>query len=331
VVASVTNVVTNMGFATPWMEQSDDAIGLAVTGSGLGVCVLRSKATGQLRYSTWNGSDWFPGFGASLFPLGAGGAIAVAGPAVAASNDKGHAVYQGTDLKYYYAEESNFMWNPANELITSGGKDAEGPAAPALVVLGQSPVVAFIGKDGDLYDQTRMAGVWQAAVPHGVAGQPAAAVPAMAVLTQGPELVLVFADAAAHALHFTTRTAGVWSVPAAIAGATSDDPVSLAPLAMGGAVLAYRGKDSHLSTALLAADGATWSAPVAGVSGAATVLVSPPAVATGAKGADAELIYLDAAYIVYSSRLINGTFGAASLFSTGGARLAIATGLPEAN
>jgi hypothetical protein len=331
VVGNVTDVVAGSGFATPWMEVSNDGIGLAVMGMGVGVCVMRTNATGELRYATWNG-NWNPGFAAAPYPLQDGqpmGYVANGSPSLAASQDKAFLAYLGTDLKYYYGELDNFQWAPGHEVISAGGKDATGSAPPAIAVLGTDPTVAYVGADGAVYDQTRKAGTWQAPVQHGLAGQSAVLQPALVALASGPELLLVYQDAATHELRFTARAGGVWSDPAPVAaGAVSDDPVSVAPLAAGGAVLAYRGKDNHLHTSLLSADGKVWSAPVTGVSGSDPALASPPAVALGAKGADAELLYLDANYTVYWARLQNGAFGMGSLFGSAGARLAVATGVP---
>ena len=94
---------------------------------------------------------------------------------------------------------------------------------------------------------------------------------------------------------YTIRTAGTWSTPAPIASAASPYQLALAPIATGGAVLSYKGADSFLYTTVLSASAPfTWSAVVQGVNGQNPSLVAPPAVATGAKGADAELMYLDA-------------------------------------
>jgi hypothetical protein len=63
------------------------------------------------------------------------------------------------------------------------------------------------------------------------------------------------------------------------------------------------------------------------LSSAPVWIVSPPAVAKGAIGAEAELYYLDTnVFTVYSARMTNGAWGAASFAGTASARLAIATG-----
>ena len=326
IIGNAYDVPTMAGFATPWLEQTDDAIGLAFSGDGAGIALIRAKVTGELRYSIWTGS-WSPGFGAAMLPVQVGLLIA-GGPSLAGSSLRGHAAYQGVDMKFYYAEEMGAFWSPTNEPIKNGAVQASGPAPPTITTLSDNPVIAFIGNDGDLYDQARMGGVWQPASAHGIAGQAAGITPAIVALTQGPELLIVYTDAAAHDLKFTTRSLGVWSAPAVIAGASSDDPVSLAPLEAGGAVLSYRGKGGHLHTSLLSANAPpTWSAPISGVMGADPTIVSPPAVAKGAIGAEAELYYLDTnVFTVYSARMTNGAWGAASFAGTASARLAIATG-----
>jgi len=235
--------------------------------------------------------------------------------------------YQGNDMNFYYAEGLGGNWTPTQEPISAGGTPSTGPVPPAIVTLADVPIVTFIGNDGDLYDQTRNNGTWLAANPHGVAGHGASITPAFVALTGGPELLAVYTDSAAHALMYTLRAGNTWTTPSPVSTASSGAHVSLAPLSAGGAVLAYVGLDGLLYTSRLSANAPyTWSSPVAGVNGSIPVLLGPPAVATGAAGAEAELLYVNSSAITFQSRMIGGAWSAPVMAGTSNAWLAIATG-----
>jgi hypothetical protein len=325
------------GNAVPWGDSSSDSVGLAFTGTGACVAVARvtpttadAGAAGELRFAVWSGG-WSPGFGSPWMPLQSTPTLTInGGPSVAGSSLRAHAAYQGTDMKFYYAEYGNSAWSPANEPMTAGtAAQSAGPAPPAIVTLHDTPIVAFVGNDGNVYDQTRASGTWGPANGHGVAGQCASITPSIVALTRGPELLLVYANVAGNTLSYTTRTGGVWSTPATIAGTETTAAVSLAPIAAGGAVLSYMGTDMHLYTTVLSASASsTWSSPVKGVPGDDPVLINAPSVATGATGADAELYYLEtspAFYEVFWSRMTNGAWGAPTMVGTAN-RVFIATG-----
>jgi hypothetical protein len=319
------------GFATPWMDYSADAVGLAFTGNGLAVMAARSQVTtdagtvGELRYATFNGS-WTPGFVQSLYKVQASPPLYISGgPSVAGSSIRAHLAYQGTDMSFYYGEFFNNTWSPANEPVTANAIHSSGPVPPAIATFNDTPVIAFVGNDGNIYDQTRSGGTWQGANGHGVTGT-APITPSIVALTQNAELLIVYVNATQ--LMYTIRTAGSWSTPAAITNNFSNDPLALAPLAAGGAVLSYKGTDGHLYTTLLSAAPFTWSAPAKGVMGADPVLVAAPAVATGAVGAQAEMLYVDTINtLLYSVRMNGGTWGAPQTQTpTASYRPALATG-----
>jgi hypothetical protein len=326
VIANVYDVIQASAFSTPYNDPSDDAIGVALIGDGTVIAMARAKNSGELRYARWNGT-WAPAFGSQLLPVQIG-LLITGGPSAAGSSNKGHVAYQGTDMKFYYAAEQGGLWNPTQEPITAAAQQSTGPVPPAIAMSGADPLVAFVGADGDVYDQIRAGGVWQAAQSHGVAGQAASVTPALTPLLAGPELLLVFTQTGTSALEFSLRSAGVWSAPAPIAGAVSDDPVSIAALTAGGALLAYRGKDGHIYTALLSSGAQpSWSAPVMGVGGSNPTLVAPPAVATGAKGAQAELLYIDSNFTLDSSRLVGGVWSAPAFAGSASGRIGMVTGL----
>jgi hypothetical protein len=323
-----------MSFSTPWSDFSSDAVGLAFTGNGLAVAALRVQVTtdagtvGELRYATWNGS-WTPGFGQSLQPVQPSPKLYISGgPSVAGSSIRAHAAFQGTDMSFYYAELFNNTWSPTDEPITAGNIHSSGPVPPAIATLADTPIIAFVGMDGNIYDQTRNNGAWQPANGHGVIGTAASITPAIVALTQGAELLVVYTNSSALGLMYTIRSAGTWSAPAAITNNFSGDPLALAPLAAGGAVLSYKGTDGHLYTTLLSATAPfSWSAPAKGVLGADPALVSPPAVATGATGAQAELLYLvSSTYVLCTARMNGGAWGGPICNGSATYRMAVATG-----
>jgi hypothetical protein len=322
------------GLAIPWTgSYSTDPIGLAFQGDGTAVGALRvlvptdAGTMGELCFARWSGS-WVPGFGGTLPQVQPVPTLYIlGGPSVAAGSTHAHAAYQGLDGSLYYAEYFGGSWSPTNEPIAAGGTASAGPVPPAITTLNDAPVVAFVGNDGNIYDQTRGACAWQAANAHGVAGHAASITPAIVALAHGAELLLVYTDSAADDLMYTLRTAGTWSTPAPITGASSPYKVSLAPLTAGGAVLAWEGADSYLHTSVLSAGAPyAWSAPAQGVMGANPVLVSPPVVATGATGAQAELMYLDTSYILYWARMSGGAWGAPTNNGPASTWVAVATG-----
>lgn len=324
-IANYSDLAKNMGFATPWQDQSDDVIGLASDGQGTGIGVFRSKTTGELKAAFYQSNTWIPGFGATVAPLEAG-LTCEGGTSVAGAGGIGHLVYRGKDGLYYYGKVQGKVWSAKKDPITVGGKQSSGPNPPAVAAVGTTPVIAFVGADNVFYDQTQSGGTWQAAVAHSFGGQAAAYTPAITVLDMGPELLAVFGEAVTNKLYWTVRKSGVWSTPAVVPGATTAESPVVAPLAMGGAMLGYKGTDQLLYTARLSAgDAPTWANPVSGAGAANPMLISAPALARGAIGAEAELIYLDQNYTVYSSRLVAGAWTTPGLTGSASTHISMAT------
>ncbi|MDI1484556.1 hypothetical protein [Polyangium sp. y55x31] len=324
VMANETDLASGVGKSTPWQDQSTDAIGLVSDGPGSGLCVLRSSAGGELRVASYSAGAWTPGFNQALPALEAGLA-SQGGPQLAAAGGIGHLVYKGTDGFYYYGRLQNKVWVSKKEAITANGQHSSGPNPPAVAAVGNAPVIAFIGADGTFYDQSRAGGAWTAATPHSIGVKAAAATPGIVALESGPELVAVFASEAGT-LNWLSRKGLVWTNPQPIEGASSLDQPSLAPLPGGGALLAYRGTDQRLYTARLSTgDAPTWSVPVQGAGGGNPILVVPPAITRGGKGAEAEMIYADNLNSVYSTRLVGGAWLPRAFAGSASGRIAIAT------
>ncbi|MDC0743510.1 hypothetical protein [Polyangium mundeleinium] len=310
--------------STPWQDQTQDVIGLASDGTGTGICVLRSSASGELRVALYSAGAWSPGLGQPVPALEAGLA-SQGGPQIAGTAGVAHLVYKGTDGSYYYGRRQNDSWVSKKEPITANGQPSSGPNPPAVAALGNAPVIAFVGADGTFYDQSRSGGAWSAATPHAIAGKAASATPGIVALASGPELVAVFANEAGS-LHWLSRKGAVWTSPQSIEGASSLDQPILAPLPGGGALLAYRGTDQRLYTARLSTgDAPTWSTPAQGAGGKNPVLLAPPALTRGGKGAEAEMIYADNLNTVYSTRLVGGAWLTPTFAGSASGRLAIAT------
>lgn len=321
VIGATTDLVKKTGFANPYQDTTNDAPGVAFTGSGLGYLVAHSTTGDELHYAIWN-QGWNPGFGQKLLAVQPGVAI-VGAPAIAGGSATVHVVYQAaTDMAFYYALGSNGSWLPKQEAIAG----TSGPVPPTVGVLADEPIALFVGADGDLHDVTRANGAWGSVHALGVPGTVASVTPAIAALESGPELVVVY-NTSAGGLRFATRSGGTWSAAQDIAGATSNDPVSIAPIPGGGAVLAWKGVDAHLYTALLASGAnPSFSAPVVGAGGANPTLQVAPNLARGAMGADAELVYLDTSFTFSQARLNAGTWSAPAFGGAAGGRVAIATG-----
>jgi hypothetical protein len=118
---------------------------------------------------------------------------------------------------------------------------------------------------------------------------------------------------------------GTWSTPVQITNGLTNDPVSLAPMTGGGAVMAYRGTDMKLYYATFS--GTTWSTPAAAVSPTNVIIGSTPAVAKGVGGAKAELAYVDVNGLLFHIRLTTTWSAPAQVGSgTGFAHVAIAAG-----
>jgi len=325
VIANQVDPVTGASISTPWQDQTEDAIGLAADDSGTAVGLLRSKTTGELRYAFYGDGAWTPGASGTPTTLEPG-LTSASGPSVAADGATAHGAFRGKDGKYYYARVQNKSWSSKAEAITAGGQQSSGPNPPAVAAIGMTPVIAFVGADGVFYDQSRSGGAWSPATAHPFAGKAASVTPAIAALDAGPELVAVFVEAGANGLYWLARKAGTWTAPTPITGAASTESPSLAPLPGGGAILAYRGTDQRLYTARLATgDAPTWTAPSAGAGGASPFLSGAPAVAKGAIGAEAELVYVDNLSSVYSSRLVNGAWSAPKFAGSASGRVAITT------
>ncbi|MRG95299.1 hypothetical protein [Polyangium spumosum] len=308
-------------------EKSTDAPAFVILpGQKTGVAVLHSTdvvTKDRVRVSIWTEAN---GFGA-VTNLG-NNLTTRAMPSAAASSAAAHIVYQDVnDNRYWYAAFTAVGgFGPTNEEVKVGASTYSlGDAAAAITVLGLDPVITNDGwNDPNLYTQRRAAGAWEAATQHVAGFDVDDSTPAIAALSQGPELVVVFARATDKQLFFLTRTGGTWSTqPAEITGAKSTETALLA-LPSGGALLAFR--DAATSKLNYSRFNGTSFSPVGVIDSAE--LVGRPALALGAGDAEAELVYVDTDGRAQHLRLQAGTFGLPVLVGgTDLAGVAIATNL----
>ncbi len=273
--------------------------GVAMRGPDDAFAMLRTGAAGDLAYMRLDGSGWSA-------PASVGAGVTTrATPGVAAGASEFVAVFHGDDFKHYFAA-FNVGFNPQAQPV--GNPQSFGPAPASIALDGVNPIIVFAGDDGNVYDQSRVGGVWQAAAGHGVTGVDET--PAIVALDAGADLLVVF-NRTNTIVSFMTRSGSNWSTPADIANALTNEPVDIAALPGGRAVLAFRGTNGKAYASVYDPGGApVWSSPAA-IDGPGGDTTSTPAVAPGIGGADAELLYVASGVgDVRHSRLQGATWSA---------------------
>jgi hypothetical protein len=188
-------------------------------------------------------------------------------------------------------------------------------------------VIVQGGSDSYLYDQTWNVS-WQAAHKQGSAGVQNTVSPAIVALSGGAsDLLAAYLRNADYKVMAVARTAGTWTPsPMQIdVNAFTNDPVALAPLPGGKALLVFRGTDqkAYFSTW----DGtSTWTAPAPVTT---AVVLSTPSIAPGVCGADAVVAWAESGGGVRWSTFTAGTFSSPqSLPGTNGAKFVAVATLP---
>jgi hypothetical protein len=286
---------------------------VTLTSATAGVGLLRSNSnSGELRYLTWS-----PGSFSAPAAIAAG-VTTRATPSITQGGGTVSAVFQGDDFKHYFAGYVA-SWSPTAEPVGGSANQSFGPSPATLTALGSSAVVAFAGNDGNLYDQTRAAGSWQAADGHGLSSV-LSQTPTVVALASGPDLMIVFSRTSDSAILYTTRTGGTWTTPAVTdPTAFATGAVSVAPLAGGGAVMVFEGTDTKVYWSLYTPSASTpWSQPAALASPNFTT-PSPPSVAPGVGGVDAELVFVDSSTgLANHARLTGSTWSAPAVIGGSG-------------
>jgi len=294
---------------------------VAITRLGSGLLAVIAQADGTLVSSPY-GTSWAD-------PAPVASAKTIDSPALATISQTGHLVYQGADYKYYHAQYTQSAWDAATDPVGgSGSSQSFGAKAPAAASAGSDLVIVQGGSDSYLYDQTWNVS-WQAAHKQGSAGIQNTISPAAISLMGGTsDLLAAYLRNADYKVMAVARSAGTWtSSPMQIdPNAFTNDPLALAPLPGGKALLVFRGTDQkpYFSTW----DGAsTWTAPAPVVTNANPSVLSAPSIAPGVCGADAIIAWAESGGGVRWSTFTSGTFSSPqSLAGTSGAKsVAVAT------
>ncbi len=262
--------------------------------------VYTSSNGGTVNATIWSGGAW------SAPAATAAGAVARAQPFVDATGGAtAHLIFQDANYKFNYLAHDATGWTAASQPV--GGN--YGPVPATIAALGADATAGFIdGQGPDVNDAAaaNLSGTpaaWQARVDLGSGGNfniPAAIIP----LGTGTDVMMVYVQSGNTQILWLTRTSGTWSAPAAVTNALTSNPVALAPLPSGGAILAFRGTDGYLYWSTYASG--AWST-VAPFSSPNVAIDTTPAVTHGIGGDTAEIAYV-AGGTVYAARLAGGAW-----------------------
>ncbi len=280
---------------------------LTMTRLGAGVGVFCSGTGGVLTATLW-----MSGVGWQIPSAVSSGAVARAQPSIdATGGTTAHTTYQDGSYKFWYAAYSAGSWS-APQAISSSGNQSYGPVSAAIAARGTDATVAFIDGQSPSVNyaaqQDLVGGTWQARADL-VGPESLTIEPSLIALDVGPELMMMFAQQSGQIL-FATRTGGVWSAPAAITNALTGNPVGLAPLPNGGAILAFRGTDTNLYWSVYASG--SWST-VAPFQAANLSITGSPALTHGVSGDVAEIAFVDDSGHANASSLSGGVWRAPTL------------------
>jgi hypothetical protein len=271
-------------------------------------------------------------------PVVVASAVTRDAPALAAIQMSAHLVYQAksndqnVDFKFFHGTFSGGMWDSANDPVGgSGPSQSYGPRAPTMSALGAQLRIVQGGDDSVLYDQV-WSGSWQAAMGHGMLQK---TIPPVIVALNGgaDDALVVFARNGDYKIMSTSHSGSGWSTPvlvdanAFLSGATNE-PVALAALPNGKAVLVFRGTDSKPYVSFYDPMAMPpWTAPGALVSGTNPDVSSLPSIAPGVCGADIVVAFVESGMGVKLTKLTGTTWSAPELVpqSSAAAYVAVAT------
>lgn len=285
-----------------------------------GVGLIRSSADGQLLFTKY-ASGSFSGF------LAIGNlAQSMDAPAMTAFGNAAAVAYHKADFKHYFALYNGPMagWSPVAEPILANNIQSFGPSAPSIAIVNGDVLVAYAGDNGNLYDQRRANGVWDPAMGHGVDGTIQLSPSIIGITAGTKEAMIAYVRKTDTQVMFTVRAAGVWTAPAPVPDAFTNDVVALAPTPSGGAVLAFRGLNTMLYTSVYSPGNGSWSAPQS----FGTSVNAPPALARGIGGNDAEMVLVAGGEAKHASLSAGIWSATTTLGATNGAPISIATFSP---
>ncbi len=280
--------------------------GLTILSTGEGIGLMRFTKVGDpqdnaLMFTTWTNNVFAP------FAAVGPAVTTKADPSLASATARAQATYLGTDGKHYYAAFTSPAWSPTADPVGGVAMQSAGNTPSSIAALGDDAEVAFAGSDTNLYVQAHTGGMWQPSFSlGGVVNLP----PAIIKLTGSPDFLVAFIQSGSGQVVYSTGSGTTWAPSAPIAGALTGDPVSLAALPGGGAVIAYRGVNSQIYTSMyMPGQLPPWSVPAA----VGATSSAPPAVAAGVAGATVELAYVGTNKVLHTRYVNNAWTNAAAV------------------
>jgi hypothetical protein len=293
---------------------------VAIARVGTSLLAVIAGSSGALSSSTY-ATSW-------QTPAAIGTTTTIDGPALAVVGTTGHLVYQGTDYKYYHGQYTT-SWDAASDPVGgSGSSQSYGARAPGAAGAGTSLVIVQAGSNSYLYDQT-WSGTWQAAVEQGGAAVQNTLPPTLVPMSGGTsDLLAAYLRNGDYKVMAVNRASGVWATTPTLVdmNAYSNDPVALAPLPGGKALLVYRGSDQAPYWTMW--DGvSTWTAPVAVLGTSNPMITAVPSITPGVCGVDAFVAFVENGGGVTLVPFTAGVFGTPATVSgtTGAKFVAVAT------
>jgi hypothetical protein len=282
------------------------ALTLDSTGRGVGVYASSTNTINNVVMSTvWSNGSW--GVPSAI----SASAVARSQPYVdATGGTTSHLVYQDSTYHYWYLGYSG-TWSGPQPMGTASNQSF-GPFAATIAARGADATAAFFeGANGSNVNFATASdltgGTWQGKVyvaGNTIGGNSSGIVVPAAVIPLGaqPDLLMIYVQSDSKIM-FTIRTSGLWSAPVYITNGFTNDPVALAPLPGGGAILAFRGIDTPSAHYLYWSvySGGAWST-VAPFSTPNVAIDTSPAVTHGIGGDVAEIAYVGSGQ-AYHARL----------------------------
>ncbi|MDC0716032.1 hypothetical protein [Nannocystis bainbridge] len=251
-----------------------------------------ADAENELTFTTWSKGQ--PETWTSAQPVGAFG-FAIDGPGLAAVGETVTLAFLGTDFKHYTALWTDGTWATFGPLPAGMPQvQAFGPSAAVLASGPAETYAAYAGDNGKIFYNFKASpgGAWQSSMqappPLVVSGL----TPAALVDADGDLLIAyVRATDGKIAVVKLLTPQNAWTVEAIV----DDLAITASELAFvavddGAYYIAWKGYDDDGVYAVRGLDHDDWGAPFTAAEPATTTL--PPALARGAAGADAELVYV---------------------------------------
>jgi hypothetical protein len=283
------------------------------TGRGVGV-YASANAGNAVAAAVWANGIW------GVPAVVSASAVARSTPYVDATGSSiDHVVYQDATYHYDYLACTGTWSSP--QAIGSAGNHYFGPFAATIAATGSAEAtVSFFDGTTGMANPTNtvttsdlVAGAWESktavlnSTPNVVGDGSNDVIPAAIITLAGEtDQMLVYVDNHSAIQSLTRTGPGGWSAPAAIVNCFTDDPVALAPLSAGGAILAFRGQDGKLYWTVYSATGASWS-QMAPFSTLNVTVDTAPAVVHGIASDTAEIAYVSGG-AAYHARLQGSTW-----------------------